>query len=103
MTELVPADQIETIVGARRHQTAHIARAVTAEQTVYILHAAACRISGIDLRKCEYSKALDRGIELDEWEGLKDQAVTVRISDNGLLTPSESSSLSGGVTHGRPH
>ena len=35
MTDLVPADQIEQIVGIQRHPYRHYARAVTAEQTVY--------------------------------------------------------------------
>ena len=33
MTDLVPADQIEQIVGARRHPLAHLGRAVSAELT----------------------------------------------------------------------
>lgn len=62
MSDLVPADQIEQIVGARRHKLAHLGRAVSAEQTVYVLHSFACRDSGIDLRTCVYSRALDAGI-----------------------------------------
>lgn len=33
MTNLVPADDIERIVGIKRHQTKHYGRAVSAEQT----------------------------------------------------------------------
>ena len=74
MTDLVPADQIEQIVGIDRHPTRHYARAITAEQTVYILHSQACRDTVPDLRKCIYSIALDRGIDAvaDEWEGCYD-------------------------------
>lgn len=46
MTDLVPADQIEQIVGARRHPLAHLGRAVSAEQTVYILHSQRCKGDG---------------------------------------------------------
>ena len=67
MSDLVPADQIEGIVGASRHATDHIGRAVSAEQTVYILHSCTCLDSGIDLRDCPYSVALDRGIRPAEW------------------------------------
>ncbi len=35
MTDLVPASEIESRVGARRHATEHLARAASAEQTVY--------------------------------------------------------------------
>lgn len=62
MTDLVPAADIERIVGAKRHPTKHIARAVNAETTVYILHSRECLGSGIDLRECEFSLALDNGI-----------------------------------------
>lgn len=60
MTNFVPADQIERIVGARRHATHHLGRAVSAEQAVYILHSVACKDSGLDLRECPFSLALDR-------------------------------------------
>lgn len=77
MTDLVPADQIEQIVGARRHALAHLGRAVSSEQTVYILHSHACKDSGIDLRSCGYSRALDRGIDLSDWVDHQDQTVTL--------------------------
>lgn len=68
MSDLVPAESIEQIIGAARHLTNHIGRAVSAEQTVYILHSRVCLDSGIDLRKCPYSLALDRGINPATWE-----------------------------------
>lgn len=58
MTDLVPADQIEAIIGASRHQSAHLGRRVSTEGVAYILHSHECRDSGIDLRECEYSLAL---------------------------------------------
>lgn len=84
MTDLVPADQIEQLVGARRHQLAHLGRAVSANRMVYILHSQACKDSGIDLRRCAYSEALDDGIDLAEWT--EDQTVTLQV-EHGHLTP----------------
>lgn len=63
MSDLVPADEIESIVGVKRHPRLHFGRAVSAEKRVYILHSQECLDSGIDLRECEYSIALDRGID----------------------------------------
>ena len=59
MSKLVPASKIEGIVGARRHPTNHQGRAVSAEQTVYVLHSKECLDSGIDLRRCPFSVAMD--------------------------------------------
>ena len=86
MSELVPAADIERIVGAVRHQTRHMARAVSSEQTVYILHSEECRTMFVDLRDCPFSLALDGGIRLSRWDGAEDRAVWVRI-DDGELEP----------------
>lgn len=67
MTDLVPADQIERIVGIERHPTQHYARLSRTDQSIYILHSAACRDSGIDLRYCPLSQALDYRFEA-AWE-----------------------------------
>lgn len=88
MSALVPADQIEQIVGARRHALAHLGRAVSAEQTVYILHSQACKDSGFDLRSCGYSLALDRGIDVHDWENRQDQVVTL-MHEHGYLMPDD--------------
>jgi hypothetical protein len=85
MTNLVPADQIEQIVGARRHAHQHLGRAVSAEETVYVLHSEKCRDSGIDLRECEWSLALDRGIDLAEWAGYEDRAVVLAFRRQRLF------------------
>ena len=88
MSRLEAADKIENIVGALRHPTQHVARAVSAEQRVYVLHSEQCISSGIDLRKCAYSLALDEGIDLGEWEGSEDQPVVIAIDDeHGDLIP----------------
>jgi hypothetical protein len=86
MSDLVPPNKIEAVVGVARHATEHWGRAVSAEQTVYILHSAECRASGIDLRDCEFSVALDEGIELSDWENREDQPVRLMV-DEGWLVP----------------
>ena len=81
MSQLVPSTDIERIVGAERSQHDHIGRAVSEEQTVYILHSRDCLDSGIDLRECPFSVALD---EYGVWEGREDEAVVLDIVDDAL-------------------
>lgn len=87
MTDIVPADQIEHIVGAKRHATLHLARAVSSNQTVYILHSHQCltdaRRFGRDLRECPFSQALDEGIDIDRWT--QDEPRGVVIEDGRLV------------------
>lgn len=90
MSNLVPAGTIEEIVGTRRHRTDHYGRAVSAEQTVYILHSQQCRDTTPDLRDCPYSIALDRGIEhplpWTGWRRVQDKPTRLSIA-NGYLMP----------------
>jgi hypothetical protein len=92
MTRLVPATDIEQLVGAKRHATEHIGRAVSAEKTVYVLHSEDCRdrhdAGERDLRDCPFAIAQDYGILLEDWEGHEDQPVGLSI-ETGLLTPTE--------------
>lgn len=83
MSNLVPAEDIETIVGAPRHPTRHLAKAVSAEKKVYILHSQRCLDSGIDLRDCPYSLAIDEGIDPDDWP--EDKPVHVWFYGDDLL------------------
>ncbi|MDZ7886583.1 MAG: hypothetical protein U5N53_28430 [Mycobacterium sp.] len=85
MSDLVPPEDIERIVGAGRHATDHLGRAVSSEQTVYVLHSHQCVDSGIDLRQCVFSQALDRGIDLRDWRGSEDRAVQLRIRRGALI------------------
>jgi hypothetical protein len=87
MSEIVPASEIEAIVGIERHATRHYARAVSAEETVYILHSHRCKDGGRDLRECFFSLALDNGIDVDDWAGAIDQAVRVTITRSQRLVP----------------
>jgi hypothetical protein len=84
VSDLVDPSVIEGIVGASRHEQLHQARAVSAEQSVYILHSRECvaELGWDGLRRCPFSKALDRGhFILPE-----DQAIVIDIED-GLLVP----------------
>jgi hypothetical protein len=87
VTEIVPTDEIEGIVGVSRHDSDHIGRAVTAKQKVYILHSKECLDSGIDLRECEFSVSLDRGLAFIKWEQSLDVPVVLWISEDGRLLP----------------
>lgn len=85
MADRVPADQIETIVGTTRHRQAHYARAVSAERTVYILHSQRCLDSGIDLRDCRFSIALDQGIDQKHWGHYQDVPVAIAVWQSHLI------------------
>jgi hypothetical protein len=87
MSDIVPTSEIEGIVGVNRHPTDHIGRAVSAEQTVYVLHPASCLAAGMDLRECKYSIALDDGIDMGDWTGREDQPVQLAIDSYGYLVP----------------
>lgn len=87
MSRLEPADTIEATVGAPRHATEHLGRAVSAQQRVYVLHSQACIDSGLDLRTCDYSRALDLGIDLGLWEAEIDVPVVLGIDEHEALVP----------------
>ena len=85
MSEIVPVEEIEKIVGVKRHRQAHYARAVSAEQTVYILHSQGCLDSGIDLRDCRFSVALDLGIHEGDWSDMEDRVVMLGVWHDRLV------------------
>lgn len=87
MSDIVSADEIEQIVGVKRHATRHYARAVSAGQTVYILHSQTCKDNTPDLRECAFSLALDNGIDEYDWSDSEDQAVRVTINRSMRLIP----------------
>lgn len=90
MSELVDPSEIESIVGAARHETDHYARAVPAMKRVYILHSRQCVDTNEDLRQCRFSIALDKGIDhpvpRGSWMHLQDRAVKVEILQ-GFMVP----------------
>ena len=77
--ERVPADQIEALAGARRHPRAHLGRARSREQRLYVLHSAECLTQHPDLFECEYSVALSRGLDPEAWAGMEDETVVLAI------------------------
>jgi hypothetical protein len=87
MSALVNPEEIERIVGAQRHATRHLARAVSAEETVYILHSHKCKDRGGDLRECLFSLALDNGIDEAVWAGAMDRPIRVTINSSQRLIP----------------
>jgi hypothetical protein len=88
MTDPVPAEDIEQLAGAQRLPMAHVGRAVSAEETVYILHSQRCKDAGGDLRECPFSLALDRGISLKRWKGFMDRPVVLGVTPAlGFLVP----------------
>lgn len=94
MTRLEDPKMIEATVGVRRHPTKHLARAVSSEQRVYLLHSAACVATTTELRTCPYSRALDFGIRLDVWEHDQDRAVMVAVHpDHHDLVPGDPSAF----------
>jgi len=86
MSEIVAPEIIEYIVGVRRHPEKHYGRAVSDEETCYILHSQECKDGGIDLRACPFSIALDRGISRNRWADFQDMPVELWIS-MGRLVP----------------
>lgn len=67
MSDLVDPSEIERIVGVKRRAFHHVARVVKAEDKIYILHSQQCLDSGIDLRDCQFSRALDAGVQPANW------------------------------------
>ena len=62
---------------------------MTAEATVYILHADNCaaRLTKRPLTECRYSRALDGDVRAGLWAGLTDRPVFVAINAEGYLAP----------------
>lgn len=61
--EKVPADQIEDLVGRKRHATEHYASA--RGDDFFILHSQTCLDAFEDLRECPYSRSLAKGVFKD--------------------------------------
>lgn len=83
--ELVDTDKIESIVGIQRDEHRHWGRAVSSEQSVYILHSKSCVDSGKDLRYCYYSKALAEGINTNKWAGALDRPVKLGVEEGRIV------------------
>lgn len=79
MTDLVPSDEIEIIVGTDRDEFVHYGIADFESRRVFILHSWACLDRAIDLRDCEFSLALGEGINEDAWKGFENKTVVLAI------------------------
>jgi len=88
----IPATEVETLVGVKRHETDHYARADSERQVTYVLHSKECLNEGDDLPAddCAFSAAQDLGIVevASEWEGCEDQPLKVEIDEDGYMVPS---------------
>ena len=87
MSERVPEDQIEELVGAKRHPTLHLGRLDSQRLRVYVLHPHSCLERHEDLRECWYSYALDKGIDPFDWRDHKDVPVVLLAPASGGLFP----------------
>lgn len=85
MPEIVPAEDIERIVGVERQQSLHIGRVVIADDTFYILHSKVCLEARDSLLDCPYTHALTN-VNPGDWEGYTDKPVVLRIRE-GRLCP----------------
>lgn len=85
MIQIVPPDEIEAHVRARRHPTKHYGRAVSEEVTFYILHSATCLAEEPDLRQCPFSVALDAEVEADYWDWVQDTTIVLGLDNDGEL------------------
>jgi len=85
MTDLVDRSEIEKLVGARRSPGAHLGRADSEAGTLYILHSQQCVDTGLDLRGCRFSIALDFGISMEDWEGFEDETVGLLVFEDRLM------------------
>jgi hypothetical protein len=84
--QLVPSQDIERIVGARRHPLRHIGRAVSDEQRLYIMHSAKCVAETSELTECSYSKLLaEKGLSFDAWHDWMDRPVVLVEGPHGLV------------------
>lgn len=60
----------------------------TAAAHAFILHSQECKDSGVDLRDCPYSLALDRGILMAQWSAHQDAPVKLWVDGgSGRLVP----------------
>lgn len=94
MSKLVPREDIERIVGSPREKSNHLARVVSARRTIYILHSQECLDSGIDLRDCPYSVALDKGTSHCHWD--MNVPLLITIDEDGRLKPERNDGLKWG-------
>lgn len=87
MSTRIPRSQVEQVVGARRHQTLHIARWRLDSWQLCILHPEVCKVVHADLRDCPLSLALDHMSDADGDHWPLDEPVFVVLNKQGKLEP----------------
>lgn len=106
--DLVPAQDIEGIVGVPRGRH-HVVRRVFTEQRIYILHSIECAAEQPDLRDCSYSTSLDNyglidaGVDGEFYEWPEDVPIAVSLDENGFLRPIEQGHLMTDAHRGCEH
>lgn len=93
MTSLLDPSEAMRKVGAYRKWHEHLARADSHTRVVYLLHSHTCLKTKTPLTECEYSLALDLGIDETMWATSQDTAVKVKIDKHGRLIPLDSLGL----------
>ena len=89
MTDLVPPEDIEKLVGLLRNSWRHVGRAVPEDDIFYIMHSHECLARDIDLRECEFSIALDRGLWKTDWRDYENCPCELKINKAGRLVPAK--------------
>lgn len=87
MVDRVAASEIETLVGIERHRARHFGRADSVRGKFFILHSDACRRAALPLADCDFSLALERGINEADWYGHEDRPVALWFDEDGRLIP----------------
>lgn len=82
MTECVTWEQMQEVFGIPRLDHVHVAKAVSDEQVLYILHSQDCLDRTEDLRTCPYAEAQNQGVDEAAWEPYLDKIVVVALMQN---------------------
>jgi len=79
-------DRVFSSRGVNRHTNVHVAIALSEDQTVYVLHSKKCLERTGGRFDCEFTDALQWGIEVDDW--VEDVPLVCVVNPlSGLLDP----------------
>jgi hypothetical protein len=87
VVDRVPASEIETLVGIDRHPVRHYGRADSRAGKFFILHSDECRRAPESITQCEYSLALERGLNEADWYFYEDCPVVLGFDEHDNLVP----------------
>ena len=86
MTDIVPSEDIERLVGVKRRADAHCGRVLFDQGRFVILHSQGCLNATADLTECAYSVALDVAIACgDTFEQWPVDPVILGLSHEDLI------------------